>query len=102
MAIPAQFEDAAEFSEGRAAVKTGDQWGFIDKTGEMVIPPQFVVRFHPFFGYYRFSEGVAHVWVGKKWGYIDMAGKFVWGPTKTELCGDACWLKLPLDLSVAR
>jgi hypothetical protein len=39
--IPAQFEDARDFSEQLAAVKSGAKWGFIDKAGKIVIPAQF-------------------------------------------------------------
>ncbi|WP_304407884.1 WG repeat-containing protein [Bacteroides acidifaciens] len=36
--IPAQFEDARSFSEGLAGIKIDGRWGFIDKTGTVVIP----------------------------------------------------------------
>lgn len=36
--IEAKFDDALLFSEGLAGVKIGDKWGFIDGTGEVVIP----------------------------------------------------------------
>ena len=37
--IPPQFEDGNEFAEGLAAVMNDqDMWGFIDKTGQLVIP----------------------------------------------------------------
>lgn len=36
--IPFQYEDAAEFSEGLAAVKKNGKWGYINKKGEVVIP----------------------------------------------------------------
>ena len=39
--IPAQYENANNFSEGLAAVKVDGVWGFIDTSGEMVIEPQF-------------------------------------------------------------
>ena len=39
--IPAQYEDAQDFSEGLAAVKVDGLYGFIDVSGEMVIEPQF-------------------------------------------------------------
>ncbi len=73
LVIEAQFEDADDFSEGLAPVKVrGDEttwcpreesgsrkgftmkWGYIDKTGKMVIPPQFETA-------YGFSEGLAAI-----------------------------------------
>src|SRR2546428_11275103 len=50
------------------------KWGYIDKTGKMIIQPQFEdIRF--------FSEGLACVTVdGKKYGYIDKTGSFVITP----------------------
>jgi hypothetical protein len=47
MVIPPRFNGAERFSEGLAAVLLGEEnadtwpWGFIDKTGKMVIQPQF-------------------------------------------------------------
>jgi hypothetical protein len=32
--IPAEFEDAKEFRDGRAAVKANGKWGFINKRGD--------------------------------------------------------------------
>ncbi|WP_081103996.1 WG repeat-containing protein [Leptospira weilii] len=43
---------AHSFSEGLAAVQIGKKWGFIDKTGNVVIPPQLEIASH-------FSEGLA-------------------------------------------
>jgi hypothetical protein len=73
---------AGEFSEGLAAVEqlVGDVWlfGYIDKTGKMVIPPQF--------GLARdFSEGLASVSEsegsgGAGYGYIDKTGAWVVAP----------------------
>lgn len=99
--IQAQFFNAKKFQEGLAAVKlkvpedpsekgsrwitidkTGqsfvEKWGFIDKTGKIVIPPQFVEV-------ESFSEGLAKVAVinneGKQvWGFIDRTGKMVINP----------------------
>ena len=50
------------------------KWGYIDKTGNVVIQPQFAdARF--------FSEGLACVTLdGKKYGYIDKTGQFVITP----------------------
>ena len=40
-----QFDEAKTFSEGLAAVKVGEKWGYIDKAGQVVIAAQFV-RWH--------------------------------------------------------
>jgi WG containing repeat len=58
MTIPPQFNIAYEFSEGLAPVKIGTgcelcgKWGFIDKTGKVVIEPRFEAV-------NDFSEGLA-------------------------------------------
>ena len=62
-----------DFSEGLAGVKIGDKWGYINKTGEIVIPPQFE-------GAKKFSEGLAAVQVGCLWGYVDKTGTFIIKP----------------------
>lgn len=36
--IPAKYEDAREFHEGFAAVKTNGKWGYMDKSGKWVLP----------------------------------------------------------------
>ena len=67
--IPAQYQDANNFSEGFAAVKVAGLYGFINVTGKMVIEPQF--------------EGVQEGFLydrcavsdGKKIGLIDLSGK---------------------------
>jgi len=110
MVIEPQFDYASYFSEGLAAVGTGNftpKWGFIDKTGKYVIEPQFTDAhffldgmavaakdekygfidkegnfvIEPQFKYaYHFSDGLAPVQADTKWGYIDKAGKFVVEP----------------------
>jgi WG containing repeat len=69
--IPPQFDGVCDFSEGLAGVQVGDQWGFINHAGEMVIPPQF----DDCAG--EFSEGLASVRIGYKWGAIDPTGNLV-------------------------
>jgi hypothetical protein len=63
----------AAFSDGLARVKAKELFGFVDKKGVYVIPPQFVEAGD-------FSEGLAAVLVDKKWGYIDRTGKVVIQP----------------------
>ena len=84
--IPMRYEWAWDFSEGLAAVWDGTKWGFIDKTGEYVIAPQFD-------GVWRngFRHGLAAVNIGGeqdpqgpvaggKWGYINKVGEWIISP----------------------
>ena len=75
--IPAGFENIQSFSEGLAAVLVDGHYGFIDKTGQMVIEPQFI-------DVHDFTEGLAAVRVFKDgehlWGFIDRTGKMVIEP----------------------
>ncbi|HNV69998.1 MAG TPA: WG repeat-containing protein, partial [Candidatus Ozemobacteraceae bacterium] len=62
---------ARDFREGVAAVTSRrGQWGFVDTTGQWVIPPQF-----DWAG--SFSEGLAAVRVGLQYRYIDRSGKTI-------------------------
>lgn len=64
------FIDAQEL----ARVRDNDKFGFIDRSGAMVIAPQFDKAGD-------FSEGYAPALQDKKWGYIDTSGKWVIQPT---------------------
>ncbi len=76
LAFPHKFGFARNFSEGLAAVKNNNfKWGYIDKTGKLVIPSKYD-------GYdenRNFSEGLAQILDEKtgKVGYIDKTGKIV-------------------------
>lgn len=65
--IQPQFDDAGNFVEGLAPVRTGStfsgKWGYIDKTGKYVIKPEFDEA-------NDFADGLAAVRIGEKWGYI--------------------------------
>ena len=52
------------------AISIGGKIGYIDKTGKIVINPQFD-------GVGIFAEGLAKVRIGDKYGYIDKTGKIV-------------------------
>ena len=78
------------FSEGLACVAVDGKIGYMDRTGKIVIKPQFDVA-TPFnngiasvaLGKYELQEGVSHfVRIGDKWGYIDKNGKYLWPPSK--------------------
>jgi hypothetical protein len=54
-------------------VEKDNKWGYIDKTGRLIIPFKFD-------GAGNFSEGLAAVDIKEKTGYIDKTGKFVIPP----------------------
>jgi hypothetical protein len=80
LVIDKDYSSAWDFSDGLAAAlpKNGGNWGFIDRSGELVISPRFINYPN---GYpYPFSEGLAMIEVRKKYGYIDHTGEFVIKP----------------------
>lgn len=58
----------------RLAVKIGDRWGFLDRSGEVAIAPQFdeVKEF--------LNSRLAPVRVGSMWGFIDTSGRMIVNP----------------------
>jgi hypothetical protein len=110
--IEPKFSYADYFSEGVARVciggkvqwdgftpiEVGGKWGYIDKSGKMVIKAQFDGNADCEDA--NFSEGLAVVWVRGKAGYIDKsgeiaispqfdwAGRFSEGLAPVRLCGD--------------
>lgn len=87
-----KYDSATDFSEGLAAVKVNNQWGFIDTSGKMVIAPQFNPWQAQFNSY--FSDGLVSFNTvsakanglggnnprGVKWGFADKTGKVVITP----------------------
>jgi hypothetical protein len=68
------FQLGLPFSEGLAAVQDDSgKFGFIDRRGNLVIPPQFDFAL-------SFAEGLAPVLVGDKVGYVDRTGRMVIEP----------------------
>lgn len=68
--VKAIYDEVTPFSEGLAAVKSGEKWGYIDSVGKVIIKPSYEeVNW--------FSEGRAAVRAGEKWGYVDATGKMV-------------------------
>ena len=81
-----RYDQVESFSDGLAAVAEGRwqeaRYGFIDKTGEVVIPLRFVPR-HDQLGSMslsRFTEGLAPVMFGNLYGYINHKGDTVIQP----------------------
>jgi hypothetical protein len=77
-----RFDDAKNFSEGLAAVQVGGKWGFINKSGQMVISPQFEEERPSWLTGMvgSFSDGLALVKINEHWGYIDKTGNFAIPP----------------------
>lgn len=79
--IPAKYQQISFFSEGKAAFldPQAGKWGFMDRTGKVVIAPQFeqvfFVENDPTMR--PFQEGLAAVVKNGKWGFIDEKGKTV-------------------------
>lgn len=71
--LPRRYERAFEFEEDLAGVRIGGQYGFIDRSGAIVISPKFDLVG----GFY---QGLAEVLVNDQVGVIDRQGKFVVEP----------------------
>jgi hypothetical protein len=76
--IPSLYDDARGFSEGLAAVKVKDAWGYVNPIGEFAISPKFVGG--EFRAALRFVDGVGRAPSGDKFGYINRNGEFIIAP----------------------
>jgi hypothetical protein len=81
VAVDFRFDGLQPFSEGLAAVQVGRHWGFIDRSGRLVIPAEFEdgwatlpggARGGPPIGSFR--EGLAAVYKDGSWRFIDAKG----------------------------
>lgn len=72
--IKPQFSSACLFHERMACVEVKGKWGYIGKSGEMLILPQFeeAESFS--------SEAIAVVKLNNKYGFIDKTGRFLIPP----------------------
>jgi len=80
IAVQLTYTRAGDFSEGLAAVRVGDKWGYIDRAGKRVIPPQFRTA-EPFYGGLALVNrpaGAATAAWKPDTGYIDRTGTFIW------------------------
>jgi hypothetical protein len=108
-----QYEEVRSFSEGLAAVKLNEKWGYINIKGELVIPYKFkkAYCFHkgtafvkaeegyqiidkqgntvlrlPNYDYFgeTSSEGLAVIYIDGRWGYVDIYGNSTLNPDFTS------------------
>jgi WG containing repeat len=61
-------------------IKRGGSWGYVDRRGHVVMPPQFADAGD-------FFSGLAAVRVGDLWGYLSTSGKMAF-PTRYDSAGD--------------
>ncbi len=80
--LNAKYDDAYAFSEGLAAVKIDEKWGFINHNGEEIIPP---IKYEKAGS---FSEGLCMICQNGKWGFIDKKGEEIIPPEKFERVGN--------------
>ncbi len=72
-----RYDSAQDYSDGLAAVRIGEKWGYVDHGGKWVMRPRFVSAST------GFSHGLAHVALelGKdgtgEFSWIDTAGRTV-------------------------
>lgn len=78
LVIPAEWDSALSFHEGRARVKKGNQEGFIDPVGKLIfeLPSGNSEPLNDMFSK-DFSEGLVAIEKNKKWGFLDKYGKVV-------------------------
>lgn len=72
-----QYDQLAPFSEGRAAVRRGDKWGYINTKGDEIIPCQYQSADDWLIGAEMFHEGLAQVYKGDSAYYINRKGDIV-------------------------
>lgn len=79
-----QFNYADRFVGDRALVIVKDQYGFIDRTGKVIVPLQYrlpqALDFYGSIARYRFSRGFAVFTDAGRCGYIDRFGKTIVKP----------------------
>jgi hypothetical protein len=69
-AVAPEYDDAAPFTEGLAAVRRGEKWGYVDTAGRVVVEPRFDEA-------WPFSEGLAAVATDEQWSFIDTRGQTI-------------------------
>lgn len=77
--IEAGFRWGIGFSDGLAAVLINNNWGFVDRSGRVVIPPKFS-EFRT-----TFSDGLAPVREENSIGYINKKGEWVYKVEATSV-----------------
>ncbi|HEX4046483.1 MAG TPA: WG repeat-containing protein, partial [Elusimicrobiota bacterium] len=71
--MPSRLDFSRSFSQGFAAVRVGDRYGYIDKTGSLAIAPEYEEAGD-------FGSNMAPVRIADKWGFISLDRQLVIDP----------------------
>lgn len=71
--VDAIFEEVGMYSEEKLAIKKGNQWGYANADGTILVPCKYKKA-------RAFSEGLAAVKVENRWGFINGSGEMVVHP----------------------
>lgn len=69
LVLPAQFDWAWPYAQGRAGVRLGKDWFLIDEDGMRVSP-------HRYDWIGCFNQGLAPARLGRRWGYVGLNGEW--------------------------
>lgn len=69
-----KYDYQGAYFQGLAKIKSNHKWGFVDTTGNVVVPPKYDEVSN-------FVDGLAKVRVGRKWGLVDTKGTVIIKPT---------------------
>ncbi|MFC6997516.1 WG repeat-containing protein [Rufibacter roseus] len=77
--VPIIYYGLGQFSEGLAAFKRGNKWGYLDKDNNIIIKPQFDKA-------EKFKNGLARIGLlgsenSYKYGYVNASGRYIWQPS---------------------
>ena len=72
--IPPKFDSACPFTEGLAAVTLNGQCEYINKSGDVVLRPDFETSSDCSIVHGHFADGLSRWRIGDKYGYIDHQG----------------------------
>ena len=73
LVIPALFDEARDFTNGVAAVRVDQKWGYIDKSGRLLVQPVYENADD-------LDETLAMITLNAKTGYVNKAGQMIIEP----------------------
>ncbi len=86
--VAANAQGKSDEARNLFPIEQNKKWGYIDRDGKTVIPPQFEFA-------EEFSEGLALVQLNGKWGFIDASGTLVIDARYSSAHDNICRIQLP-------